>query len=112
MTGQTQIPGFKDDREAADFWATHDSAPYQQELRQVAVKVPKRGRGRKAMAREKKREGPVTLFAAIETKQHQALREIAFKERRSIADVVQEAISQYVARRPAKTSNRRPISGR
>ena len=54
------------------------------------------------MAREKKIEGPVTVFAAIETEQHQALREIAFKERRSIADVVRDAINQYVANRPAK----------
>ena len=51
------------------------------------------------MAREKKIEGPVTVFAAIETEKHQALREIAFKERRSIADVVRDAISQYVAKR-------------
>ena len=29
------------------------------------------------MAREKKLEAPVTLFAAIESEQHQALREIA-----------------------------------
>ena len=50
------------------------------------------------MAREKKLESPVTLFAAIETEQHQALREIAFVERRSIADVVREAIS-HVAKR-------------
>ena len=64
------------------------------------------------MAREKKLESPVTLFAAIETDQHQALREIAFHERRSIADVVREAISQYVAKRPAKTSGRRQASGR
>ncbi len=64
------------------------------------------------MAREKKLEAPVTLFAAIETEQHQALREIAFEQRRSIADVVREAISQYVAKRPAKASRRRLASGR
>jgi len=33
------------------------------------------------MARAKKLKAPITLFAAIETKHHQALREIAFKER-------------------------------
>ncbi len=54
------------------------------------------------MAREKKLEAPVTLFAAIETKQHQALREIAFEQRRSIADVVREAIGRYVAKRPSR----------
>ncbi len=64
------------------------------------------------MAREKKIEGPVTLFAAIETPQHQALREIAFKERRSIADVVRDAINQYVVKRPAKGGRRRLTSGR
>ena len=51
------------------------------------------------MARKKKLEAPVTLFAAIKTAQHQALREIAFEERRPIADVVREAISHYIAKR-------------
>ena len=64
------------------------------------------------MARERKLEAPVTLFAAIETAQHQALREIAFEQRRSIADVVREAISQYVAKHPAIRSRRRLVSGR
>jgi hypothetical protein len=64
------------------------------------------------MAREKKLEAPVTLFAAIETEQHQALREIAFEQRRSIADVVREAISQYVAKPPARASRRRLASSR
>ncbi len=64
------------------------------------------------MARERKLEAPVTLFAAIETKQHQALREIAFEERRSIADIVREAISHYIAKRPAKPAGRRLVAGR
>ena len=64
------------------------------------------------MAREKKLDAPVTLFAAIETAQHQALREIAFQERRSIADVVREAISHYIAKRPAKPAGRRLVTGR
>ncbi len=67
------------------------------------------------MARRKKLEAPVTLFAAIESEQHQALREIAFEQRRSIADLVREAISQYVqhiAKRPTRTTRRRLASGR
>ncbi len=64
------------------------------------------------MAREKKLEAPVTLFAAIETTQHQALREIAFEQRRSIADVVREAIGKYVAKRPSRMARRRVVSGR
>lgn len=68
--------------------------------------------GLDAMAREKKLEAPVTLFAAIETKQHQALREIAFEERRSLADVVREAISHYIAKRPGRQAGRRLAAGR
>lgn len=48
------------------------------------------------MAHKPKINAPVTLFAVIEAKQHEALRLLAFEERRSIADVVREAISQYL----------------
>jgi len=54
------------------------------------------------MADEKKLQAPVTLFAAIEAKQHEALREMAFKERRSIADLVREAIDALIASRRVK----------
>lgn len=53
------------------------------------------------MAREKKLEAAVTLFAAIEATQHEALRTIAFVERRSLADVVRQAIAEFIARQPA-----------
>lgn len=45
---------------------------------------------------KKKLEGPVTLFAAIEVKQHQMLRTIAFNERRSLAAVVREALDEFI----------------
>jgi hypothetical protein len=48
------------------------------------------------MARQKKLDSPITLFAAIEASQHEALRTIAFKERRSMADVVREALDQFI----------------
>ena len=51
------------------------------------------------MAREKKLEAPVTLFAAIETHQHEGLRLIAFKQRRSLAHVVREAIDEFLEKR-------------
>ncbi len=54
------------------------------------------------MAGEKKLESPVTLFAAIEAEQHAALREIAYTERRSLADVVREALSEYLRSRQEK----------
>ena len=51
------------------------------------------------MARPKRLEAPVTLFAAIEAEQHARLRRIAFEERRSLADVTREAIRAYLAGR-------------
>lgn len=55
------------------------------------------------MAREKKLETPVTLFAAIEAEQHEALRTIAFREHRSLADVVRQAIAEFIERQPARS---------
>ena len=60
--------------------------------------VPRRG----ARAGDKKLSEPVTLFAAIEAEQHEALRAIAFSERRSLADVVREALSGFIAQHPAR----------
>lgn len=64
------------------------------------------------MARERKLEAPITLFAAIEAEQHEVLRRIAFEERRSIADVTREAISEYIARRSKAKSRKAPAKGR
>jgi len=38
----------------------------------------------------------VILFASIDRVQHEALRYIAYKEKRSIADVTREAIKGYL----------------
>ncbi|MGH9364064.1 MAG: ribbon-helix-helix protein, CopG family [Thermoanaerobaculia bacterium] len=54
------------------------------------------------MAAEKKLESPVTLFAAVEAKQHEALRELAFREKRSLADIVREALAEYIKARTKK----------
>jgi hypothetical protein len=48
------------------------------------------------MARERKLRHPVTLFAAIEAEQHDALREISHKERKSMAEIVREALGLYI----------------
>ena len=55
-------------------------------------------------AGERKLSEPVTLFAAIEASQHAALRELAYAQRRSMADVVREALSDYLARHPRRPS--------
>ena len=67
--------------------------------------APRRG----TRAGEKKLSEPVTLFAAIEAEQHEALRAIAFAERRSLADVVREALTGFIAEHP---SRRRPVAAR
>jgi hypothetical protein len=54
------------------------------------------------MAVERKLEAPVTLFAAIEAKQHEALREIAFREKRSLADLAREALDALIRSRSKK----------
>lgn len=51
------------------------------------------------MARERKLESPVTLFAAIEKEQYDSLREMAFERRVSLADVVREALRFYFGHR-------------
>jgi hypothetical protein len=63
--------------------------------------------GRSTRVGETKLTAPVTLFAQIEAEQHEALRSIAFAERRSIADVVREAIGQYLAQHPPGSGGRR-----
>lgn len=44
----------------------------------------------------KKLQSPVTLFAAIEESQHEAIRYIAYKEKKSIAEIVREALDEYI----------------
>ncbi len=46
------------------------------------------------------RNGRVVLFASIERAQHDDLRYIAYKEARSIADIVREALNEYLEHKP------------
>jgi len=62
------------------------------------------------MAREKKLEAPVTLFAAIETAQHEGLRLLAFRGRRSLADVVREAIDEFLEKHANELAETRGAS--
>ena len=66
--------------------------------RVTRASAPRRG----ARAGDKKLSEPVTLFAAIEAEQHDALRAIAISERRSLADVVREALSGFISQHPAR----------
>lgn len=50
----------------------------------------------------KKRGSRVVLFASIERAQHDALRYIAYKERRSIADVTREALNNYIEQKSSE----------
>jgi hypothetical protein len=61
------------------------------------------------MARAKKLEEPVTLFAAIEKDQYDAIRTMAFEERVSLADVVREALTLYIRRKGTKSPRARKL---
>ena len=66
-------------------------------------RVPRVGAARRSSrVGERKLSAPVTLFAAIEAEQHEALREIAFSERRSLADVVREALTGFISQHSAR----------
>lgn len=64
------------------------------------------------MIRERKLTSPVTLFAAIESAQHTALRKIAFDEHRSLADLVREALAEWISRRKSGRTAGRPSARR
>ncbi len=73
MKRKPKIPKFKADREAADFWATHDSTPYLSELREVSVRVSPALR--RAVAERAAAKKPVTL--RLEPHQIAAAKEVA-----------------------------------
>ncbi len=77
MKTKRDVPKFKDDREAAEFWATHDSAPYAGALREVAVKASPGLRRHVAERGELKK--PVTL--RLEPQQIAAAKQVARRKR-------------------------------
>jgi hypothetical protein len=58
------------------------------------------------MARIRKLGAPVTLFAAIKQDQHEALRRLAFAQRRSLADVTRDALTAYIKQHAPPTRRR------
>ena len=74
----------------------------------MKTETPTKGGSRRVQtrARDKKLAAPVTLFAAIEAEQHEGIRAIAFAERRSLADVVREALDEYLAKHPRRSFGR------
>lgn len=56
------------------------------------------------MNRERKIRTTVTLFVAIESSQNDALRKIAFDQRRSTAGLVREALEAFIAGQKSGTS--------
>jgi len=73
MKRPRKVPDFKNDREAADFWATHDSARYAGELEEEKVAVDSRLRRRVRARAAVKRA--VTL--RLENQQISGAKEIA-----------------------------------
>ena len=71
MKARRKIPAFRSDREAADYWAKHDSAGYAKDLPAVAVKASPALRQRVAVRAKK----PVTL--RLEERQIVAAKRVA-----------------------------------
>jgi predicted DNA binding CopG/RHH family protein len=92
MKTRRKIPAFRNDREAADYWAKHDSAGYAKDLPVAALKVAPALR-RRVAARAKK---PVTL--RLEERQIAAAKRAA--ERMSIP--YQTLLRMWIAERLAK----------
>lgn len=92
MKARRKIPAFRSDREAADYWAKHDSAIYAKDFPAVAVKASPALRQRVA-ARAKK---PVTL--RLEEGQIAAAKRAA--ERMSLP--YQTLLRMWIAERLAK----------
>jgi len=92
MKARRKIPAFGSDREAADYWAKHDSAIYAKDLPAVAVKASPALR-RRVKARAKK---PVTF--RLEEGQIAAAKRAA--ERMSIP--YQTLLRMWIAERLAK----------
>ena len=92
MKARRKIPAFGSDREAADYWAKHDSASYAKDLPAVAVKASPALR-RRVKARTKK---PVTF--RLEEGQIAAAKRAA--ERLSIP--YQTLLRMWIAERLAK----------
>jgi CopG antitoxin of type II toxin-antitoxin system len=92
MTARRKIPAFRNDREAADYWAKHDSAGYAKDLPAASLKVAPALRQRVA-ARAKK---PVTL--RLEERQIAAAKRAA--ERLSLP--YQTLLRMWIAERLAK----------
>ena len=61
------------------------------------------------MSPPKKLISPVTLFAAIEQKQHEALRKLAFDQNRSLADVARDALQAYIEMQAGGGVQRKPV---
>ena len=92
MTAHRKIPVFRNDREAADYWAKHDSAGYAKDLPAAAPKVSPALR-RRVAARAKR---PVTL--RLEERQIAAAKRAAVR----MSLPYQTLLRMWIAERLAK----------
>lgn len=97
MRRRPKIPKFKDDREAADFWAAQDSTPYLRDLREVPVKVSPTLRRRVAERAELKK--PVTL--RLEPRQIEAAKRVARRKSIPYQTLLRMWIAEGLTREPA-----------
>jgi len=98
MKRKKEIPRLRSDRAAADFWATHDSAPYASTLKEERIAVNPRLRRRVAARAAAKKA--VTL--RLENQQIALVKEVA--RRKSVP--YQTLMRMWIAEGLAKDSSR------
>ena len=100
MKRQRKFPDFKDDQEAADFWASHDSAPYARELDEQEVTVDPGLRRRVAARAAAKRA--VTL--RLENQQIAGAKEVARRKSVPYQTLMRMWIAEGLARERNKSA--------
>jgi predicted DNA binding CopG/RHH family protein len=98
MKRKKAIPRFRSDRDAANFWATHDSAPYASALREERIAANPRLRRRVAARAAAKKA--VTL--RLENQQIALVKKVA--RRKSVP--YQTLLRRWIAEGLAKDSSR------
>ena len=100
MKRQRKFPDFKDDQEAADLWARHDSAPYARELDEQEVTVDPGLRRRVAARAAAKRA--VTL--RLENQQIAGAKEVARRKSVPYQTLMRMWIAEGLARERNKSA--------
>jgi predicted DNA binding CopG/RHH family protein len=100
MKRKRDVPRFRTDREAADFWATHDSAPYAGALKEESTVASPRLRRRVATRAAAKKA--VTL--RLENRQVALAKEVARRQSVSYQALMRKWIAEGLAKESSRSA--------